>query len=158
LALLTIAFKWGTIWADSPLAADYLPDTWRPFLFPILTGAGIAVWLYKKTVMGAVILLSGRRQGAERIRQFNRFYMAVASYALVPVAILTALVDPEGVPRLFTEQVIVLIILALYYTAKSFSFFLSRNIPILQWILYLCAVEIWPFSFFGLFALRGFVW
>lgn len=157
LAGLLIAYKWGLIWLDSPLSAD-LPDVRRPWLLPILIGAGLAVWLYKRILMGIISLLSGGRRKTGRIRHFNNFIVALASYALAPAAILAAALDPEQARWLFAAQVILLILCVLYYLAKSFSFFLSRDIPILQWILYLCAVEIWPFSFFLLFANRGFVW
>jgi hypothetical protein len=157
LSLLIIGFKWSDIWAHASTALPF-PSPWIPFLLPGVIGALLAILIYKQIATGIIALLSGKYGQMDKIRQFNRFYAAVASNFLAPAALLTALAEPSAWRWLLTAQVIVLIILVLYYLTKSFSFFLSRKIPILQWILYLCAVEIWPVSFLLLFALRGFEW
>ena len=43
----------------------------------------------------------------------------------------------------------------LLYLAKSYRFFVARDVSILQWILYLCAVELFPISFFVLVVARN---
>lgn len=157
LSLLAIGLKWAILWSGLP-AADAFPDYLIPFLAPILVGVLVVVWLYKRIVMGIIAGLTGNSALIEKIDIFNRLCFTTSSLFLAPTAVLTGLADPWQEPWLILVQFILLILLVLFYTIKSFSFFLSRKISILQWILYLCAVEIFPVSFFVLFAMRGFEW
>ncbi|MDR0955379.1 MAG: DUF4271 domain-containing protein [Rikenellaceae bacterium] len=157
LALLTIAFKGCLIWANSP-SVFRLPEAYLPFLLPILTAALLAIGWYRRLVTGTLSVLSGEAERVERLRTFDRICFVVAALLVTPAVLLSALADPATHRFLFVVDVILLIILLLYYLGKSFSFFISRKISILQWILYLCAVEIMPISFFVLFAGRGFEW
>ena len=157
MSLLVMGFRWCILWTESQSTVT-LPESFTPFLLPFLVGALLAVLIYKRIITGIIAILTGKSEPIEKIRTFNGIFMTTASLALAPVALLSGLADPHEHGWLFAVQLIVLIIFLLYYIGKSFSFFVSRKISILQWILYLCAVEIWPVSFFVLFALRGFSW
>ena len=157
LALLAIAFKGCLIWlAADP--ANPLPEGLNGLILPLLAAALLAILCYKRLATGTISLLSGQKGKVENIRTFNRVFFTAAALVLTPAALLCTLTAPGQTQIFFTVEIIVLIFLVLYYFAKSFSFFVSRKISILQWILYLCAVEIWPVSFFVLFARRGFEW
>ena len=157
LSLLVMGFRWCILWNETP-SAVVLPESFTPYLLPLLIGALLAILIYKRIITGIIAILTGKSEPIDKIHTFNGIFMTTASLVLAPVALLSGLADINDQGWVFVVQFIVLIIFLLYYIGKSFSFFVSRKISILQWILYLCAVEIWPVSFFVLFALRGFTW
>ena len=156
LALLALLFR-GVLIGDGSSAMDF-PEKMMPFLLPLLVSALLCVLFYKRIFMWLISVLSRRNDRADSIRVFNRIWFVTATVLSTPVILLCVLADPVSQKFVFVICFIVLVFLLLYYLAKSFSFFVSRKISILQWILYLCAVEIWPVSFFVLFGLRGFEW
>lgn len=157
LVVLALIFKACLIWNATPSVVR-IPENYLPFLLPVLIGVLLAILCYKWLITGTIAVLSGQTGRVENIRTFNRIYFVTATFLLTPVVLLTTLSDPATQRVLFALEATLLIVLVLYYVGKSFSFFVSRKISILQWILYLCAVEIMPVSFFVLFAARGFEW
>lgn len=156
-ALLTIALQWGMIWDEASVPVVF-PDQLRPYWLPLLALVFASVFLYKRIIWGIIAVLNGKDNQVAKIRTFNGLFVATVSLLLVPVAFLCGAADQVSYRWLFIFELIVLVIIVLAYVFKSFSFFTSRKIPLLQWILYLCAVEIWPVSFYVLFAARGFEW
>ncbi len=157
LALLIVLFKGCLVWIAAAPALR-IPEAYLPFLPLLPAGALLVVGCYKRIVTGTIAVLSGRENRIDSLRTFDRIYFVVASLAFTPIVLLAALADPTHERILFVLCFILLILLLLYYIIKNISFFLSRNLSILQWMLYLCAVEILPVSFFVLFIRRGFEW
>lgn len=79
--------------------------------------------------------------------KFN--YFSLGSILLCPL-ILLYLLTPSGTGHGILYCIWgVLGIVVFLYLKDSFTLFLSKKIPILHWILYLCAVEIFPLSLIG---------
>ena len=156
LALLAILLKAALVWdAADPVIS--LPAAFDPYLLPVAIGLILSVWLYKRIATGIIAGLSANYEEMGKIRLFGRMLFVLSFAVLTPVVLLCGLSDPKQYPILFGIFIILLIITLLHYLWKSFSFFVARKISILQWFLYLCAVEIMPISFFILLARRGFV-
>lgn len=156
LALLAILLKAALVWdAADPVIS--LPAAFDPYLLPVAIGLILSVWLYKRIATGIIAGLSANYEEMGKIRLFGRMLFVLSFAVLTPVVLLCGLSDPKQYPILFGIFIILLIIILLHYLWKSFSFFVARKISILQWFLYLCAVEIMPISFFILLARRGFV-
>ena len=156
LALLTVSFRCGLIWSDLP--AWGFPENAEDFLLPLLAAVLLATLLYKRILLWIVAVLSRKDNRVECIRAFNKTWFTITTLILSPAILCCVLANPEEQKIAFAVFFILLTFSALYYLIKSFSFFVSLKISILQWILYLCAVEIWPISFFVLFVRRGFEW
>lgn len=141
------------------VAANGVPEALTErtqLLVPLLLGAIVSVWLYQGVVHGVMAKLSTQSYLIAQIRLFNRIHFALFSLIVTPLAVLFGLTAGESGGNGMRGFATVLIVLILYYIFKSFSFFIERKISILQWFLYLCAVEIWPVSFYVLFAMRDF--
>ncbi len=157
-ALLTLLFKACLIWDAAASPSLRIPAEWQPWLLPLLIGVLVAIGCYKWLITHTISLLSERRSRIGSLLTFDRLYLSLAGLVLTPAVLLCALADPATERPLFVIAAIMLIVLLLYYIVKFFSLFVSRNFSILQGLLYLCAVEIFPISFFVLFVRRGFEW
>ena len=154
-SLLAFTVKAYLLWAEQGAVPERITD-YIPFIAPTLLGVILSILLYRRIINAAISKLSMQRNLIAQIQLFNRIVFTFFSLIITPLIVFFGLTDmPLGSVEL-TVIVILLVILLLYYLVKSFSFFVERKISILQWFLYLCAVEIWPISFYVLFALRDF--
>lgn len=90
----------------------------------------------------------------ERLVHLRRTHFAAAFLGLIPVFSLYVLA-PEPlrhIPLYMAGSVSV--IMLLLFLKESLTLFVSKKIPILHWILYLCAVECLPVSFIALMLAR----
>ena len=78
--------------------------------------------------------------------RIKRGYAALGAVSLAPVVLLFAL-SPLGSDAVWISLLAAgLFITFLLYLRETFALFISKKISILHWILYLCAVEIFPVS------------
>jgi hypothetical protein len=150
---LKAALEWREYDPDS-----FLPEPWVPYLVLIGVAIGIILWIYKRLTNGMIALLSADAETVGKISLFHRILFAGSGLVFIPLVLLLGTVDVLQHRYLLFISLVVPAGLLLHALVKSFSFFLSRKISILQWFLYLCAVEIVPVSFFVLLALRDFQW
>jgi len=155
LAALVAGLRAALFWQRHD-PASFLPEP----LVPWLAGLGAAIlgllWLYKRLVLGIVALLSADPGTVGRIAGFHRLLFALSALVFVPWVLLFVGGTQQNSNTLIFISLTFIALLLLHALAKSFLFFISRKISVLQWFLYLCAVEILPISFFVLLALRDF--
>lgn len=155
LAVLAAGLKGAIEWQKYD-PASFIPAPFVPWLAAIGVAIGLLLWLYKRLIGGIIALLSSDPGNVGKIFVFHRILFVGSGMVFIPLLFLVGLTDFQEYKFLFYLYFALLAGLSLYALAKSFSFFLSRKISILQWFLYLCAVEIVPISFFVLLALRDF--
>ena len=91
----------------------------------------------------------------EKLRFTIRIFSSFIYILLTPLFLVVALTEGPGIDRLLHGTAVFAAALYLLYLAKSYRFFVARDVSILQWILYLCAVELFPISFFVLVVARN---
>ncbi len=82
-----------------------------------------------------------------RLLQLKQLLFSIATLLLAPTILLFALTPGSAgiaLGYILGGEIIGVVLLLLYQTWRLF---IEQNISILQWILYLCAVEIFPISF-----------
>lgn len=138
--------------------ADRLPGLSRQginLVVPAVLAAIGGVMLYRYL---ANRLISGVTQNSpffDRYRFMNRVFSALSAVVLTPLFLVCALYDGEAVRWVIYLMLVVMGLLAGAYLGTSYRFFVVRNVSILQWILYLCAVEIFPLSLLLFAGLRN---
>ena len=73
-------------------------------------------------------------------------YMAVGFVTIIPFGLLFLLSAPIPTKIGAIGAIICMSISTIIFIKESFLFFVSQKISILHWILYLCALEIFPLS------------
>jgi hypothetical protein len=157
LGVLAAGLKAALEWQEHD-PGSFLPAPWVPYLALVGVGIGAALWIYKRLVGGMIALLSADAETVGKISLFHRILFAGSGLVFIPLVLLLGTEDVLRHKYLLFISLAVPAGLLFYALTKSFSFFLARKISILQWFLYLCAVEIVPISFFVLLALRDFQW
>ncbi len=138
---VALALFLGKLLADT---AGEIPET----VALLAAGGLLAVVLYRYIIMGLVGAVSGDTQIVRQLMLHNKIQASVCSLAFIPAALLYVCSAGEsGGKTSLAICIVVLIASALFMAAKSFLFFRNREISFLQWFLYLCTVEILPFSF-----------
>lgn len=114
----------------------------------------LLVYLYGILLLravGGVTLTSGFTTQLIRIK---RGYAALGAIILAPVILLFAL-SPLGSDTLWAGVLTAgWLITFLLYLRETFALFISKKVSILHWILYLCAVEIFPVTLLWLLVVR----
>lgn len=101
--------------------------------------------------VGGVTLTSGFTTQLIRIK---RGYAALGAIILAPVILLFAL-SPLGSDTIWAGLLTAgWLITFLLYLRETFALFISKKVSILHWILYLCAVEIFPVTLLWLLVVR----
>lgn len=86
--------------------------------------------------------------------RLKRGYAALGAVILGPVVLLFAL-SPSGNDAIWAGVLAAgSLVTFLLYLRETFALFISKNVSILHWILYLCAVEIFPVSLLWLLVVR----
>ncbi len=118
-------------------------------IMPLLIFTGVfVVFLYKRFMFGAMRFLSGNADFFDTHLFMGQVMTSAGMLVVTPLAILSA-VDGGAAAEFLSEAALVLCTVAyLVFLWRSLLFFTSRGVFILQWILYLCAVEIFPVSLF----------
>lgn len=114
----------------------------------------LLVYLYGILLLravGGVTLTSGFTTQLIRIK---RGYAALGTIILAPVILLFAL-SPLGSDTIWAGLLTAgWLITFLLYLRETFALFISKKVSILHWILYLCAVEIFPVTLLWLLVVR----
>ncbi len=115
-------------------------------LVPGALGAFLGVMAYRYLANMLIGSVTQSRSFFDRYRFMNRVYSALSSVLLTPLFLLCALYDGAGARGIIYVMIGLIVLLIGGYLESSYRFFISRNVSILQWILYLCTVEIFPLS------------
>ena len=147
MALLAVGIvvRLGDFWQVS----HWLPRFSRAESNWIVLGVLIAcagVMLYRYLANLLIGGVTQNRQFFDRYRFMNRVFSALSGVLLTPFFLLCALYEGVGVRWIIYLMIGMIALLVGGYLESSYRFFVSRNVSILQWILYLCTVEIFPLS------------
>lgn len=125
-------------------------EGWLPRQIPFATDmaclavlfAAAAVAVYRKIVTRIIGGVIRNDLFFEKLRFTIRIFSSFIYILLTPLFLVVALTEGPGIDRLLHGTAVFAAALYLLYLAKSYRFFVARDVSILQWILYLCAVEL----------------
>ncbi|MDE5730122.1 MAG: DUF4271 domain-containing protein [Alistipes sp.] len=127
-----------------------LPAEWLPLLVAAGVGGTALLLLFQVGSLRLWGNIALARYITDPLTALKLNYAALAFVLLTPCALLFLLAPPETAGILAWLLAAVGGGLLLLYLRESFILFMSKNISILHWILYLCAVEIFPVSYLWL--------
>lgn len=112
------------------------------------------ILIYRWSIMKIVGKIIRNESFFNMLRFSNSIVSVFSCLLLAPFFLIVMLSDGKMIDN--TLYVTILLAAGLYmlYLTKSYRFFTTRNVSILQWILYLCTVEFFPISFFILVFMR----
>ena len=126
-----------------------LPRVESYYLFLAAVAAFLGVMLYRRLAFGVMRSLTDDKEVFREITFLNRIDITFIAIFYTPLAVI---VGVSG--RLFEPGMVVLAALVLYHFMALYKYFRIRSFSKLQWILYLCTVEILPVSFIIALAIR----
>ena len=144
-------------YAETLLPADALPELPAEVsgsVSLLFAATWIAVVLFQSLLLAAAGALTLSRSFIGQLRMLKRTYFALAVIVSTPPLLLFALCPPDTGRAWFYVLLAESAITAILYVRETLHLFLSKKIPILHWFLYLCGVEIFPFSLLWLLAVR----
>ncbi len=121
----------------------------------ILLLISVVVLLYRYLTVGLVGTVTRNQAFFKNYRFMSRLSGSASFLILAPFFLLSAFGEGVGTTLLIYLTITIAATLYLLYLGKSYRFFVERNVPILQWILYLCVVEWFPISLLLLEAVRA---
>ncbi len=130
-------------WGDWLPALSHRDVNW---MVPVILAAFAGVVLYRYLANLVIGGVTRNRQFFDRYRFMNRVFSAFGGVLLTPLFLLCALYDGEGARWIIYLMIGMIALIFGGYLGSSYRFFVVRNVSILQWILYLCTVEIFPLS------------
>lgn len=165
LRFLNIAAVFGllflgaaTIECVDTLLPAAIPEAWPRELLAVASLLATALWaliaLYQSLLLKTVGTVTLAMLLTDQIWMLKRTYFALAAIFATPLFLLLALVPSDlGTSWLYITA-IGSAITAILCLRETSQLFLVKKIPILYWFLYLCIVEIFPFSLLWLIAVR----
>lgn len=127
----------------------HLPRIASYYLFLGAVAASLCVVLYRRVAFGVMQWLTDDKSIFQEVTFINRIDITFMAVFYTPIAVI---VGVSG--RLFDLGMIALLALVGYHFLALYKYFRLRLFSKLQWILYLCAVEILPVSFIIALAIR----
>lgn len=126
-----------------------LPGVESYYLFFGAVAAFLLIVLYRRMAFVVMQWLTDEKEFFHEITFINRIDITFIALCYTPLAVI---IGVSG--RLFELGLVVLALLILYHFTSLYKYFRLRLFSKLQWILYLCAVEILPVSFIIALAIR----
>ena len=105
-----------------------------------------AIAVYRWGVMKIVGKIIRNESFFNMLRFSNSIISIASCLVLAPFFLIVGLSDNAAIDNILYATIILAVGLYMLYLTKSYRFFAARNVSILQWILYLCTVEIFPLS------------
>lgn len=109
---------------------------------------------YQSLVLRTATTVTLTRPFMNQLWLLKRTYFALAVIIATPPLLLFALCPPDTGRLWLGLSLLESAVTAVLYVRETLHLFLSKKVPILHWFLYLCAVEIFPFSLLALMAVR----
>lgn len=130
-----------------------LPFPWLT-IYPWLYHLSILAWIlsgmiligYRSLVRGAIQKVTQSNAFFEEYLFKSRAYGALSYIIVTPLFLFFDLQQNPNEQIWITLLLSLSLLLYIFYIGKSLVFFLQRNVSILQWFLYLCVVDLLPFS------------
>ena len=126
---------------DSTLSAEQL------FYVPMLTAMSfVVVVLVQNMVLAVIGFITRSMAEVAALVRIRLIYFVLASLMVAPVLLVSQLGEAQSYQIWQNIGIIAAIIAFVLFVRESIGFFISKKVSILHWILYLCAVEILPFT------------
>lgn len=153
LGLLTVKFGG---WIAAGIPAGPLDEYIMLMMSLATTVAVSAVTLYQRILLQCAGAITVSRPFIAQLIQLKRTYFAMAVIGAAPVLLLFVLTTADSARLWLYLLLFESAVAAILYLKESLGLFLSKNISILHWFLYLCAVELFPVSLIWLLITRGY--
>lgn len=114
----------------------------------------LAVGVYQTLLLRLIGAVTLSQPFIAQLIRIKRGYVALVVLVASPVLLLYALCPPDSGKTWFYAGLALLLITILLYVRESLILFISKKISILHWFLYLCTVEVFPFSLLWLLGTR----
>lgn len=124
-------------------------------LFAAAALLGLAVVGYQRGVLMLAGALTLTRPFTEQLLRLRRTFLSLGLLVATPPLLLFALGSGRGIGLWSALCAGGALLTLLLYLKKSVDLFLAKKVSILHWFLYLCVVEIFPYSLLWLLALRA---
>lgn len=95
----------------------------------------------RSLILHTITFISRDRTSMQQINQVSRYNVTVFSILFTPLTFVCILFETTQI-----ISVIALCLFALYHTIRIYNLFKANKFSFLQWILYLCSVELFPLS------------
>lgn len=112
------------------------------------------IMLYKKSFFGLIDNVTLGGSFTQMLNYIKTLHNALAVLTIVPSILLLALYNGELQTVLLYIVAAEIVIISALWLYKSYMLFIEQNVSILHWILYLCTIEIFPFTLLILISLR----
>lgn len=124
-------------------------------LLPLIAvGSVVAVFVYRLLAHLIMLAINKDAEMVKEIKGFNKIVFAASAMVFVPLVMVYGFLPWNSSLEVLSVVLLPVLVPFLYYAYKSYQLFVRRKLSILQWFLYLCAVEILPISYFVLLVLR----
>lgn len=116
-----------------------------PIAFYLVIPLILVLGLYRGTILRVLEFMSADTAFFEELRYFNKLSLSVIGVIYTPIAMVVGLNS-----GMLIAASIGLGILIIYHLIRINSFFVSKKVSILLWILYLCTAEVLPVSYLAI--------
>ncbi len=125
-------------------------------LLPIVVACGTValIWGYQFVALRTVGSLTSSQEFVGRLFFLKKIVAAIGTIVILPLFLLFALSDGKSALVLAVLIAGIAGLVTIFLIVRTFMLFLLHNFPISLWILYFCAVEIFPVSFVAIIAMR----
>jgi hypothetical protein len=158
LCTLTIGIaltKAIAVWTD-PVAIAEFPQWALPLTSIVIWAVAVAVmtleWILLKTA--GSFTFSGKLTGT--ITEIKNSHLAAAAVVITPAILLWSGVNPAWDSIMVWVVVVSGGVLLVSFTFRTFLLFVGQKVSLLVWILYLCAVEIFPIALMCTLVVKNF--
>lgn len=127
--------------------ANVLPEWAVLLLAPVVWVLLGVIFLYQTLMLKAAGTLTYGQKFISRLRYLRKIGFAVFAVLLTPFFLMFSTAADRGALLLFAIISALLLVMAVFYVARTGMLFVDEKISKLYWFLYLCGVEIFPVSF-----------
>ncbi len=121
----------------------------------LVFGAIFALVVAERAMLYIVGVVSENKKLCEAIGQIKLLYFSITIILLAPMLILALLTDESTAQIALFVSVAICLISLILFIKDTFLLFQTQRFSIFHWILYLCALEIFPLSLLFAPILRG---
>ncbi len=133
-----------------------IPEPWLSVAATAgVVAAIVAIWLFEQALLRIIGRVTRNDDTIEALLYLKRAYFAVAAIVMSPVFLL-GILSSQNISDVWNIILVVeCVILVILFIKETLALFIGKKIPIFHWILYLCAVEVFPLSLIWALVVRS---
>lgn len=132
--------------SSGALISAAVPRRLTPLLIPAAWGATTLIWGFQYILLRTAGNLTLSRDFTDKLFYFKKITLTLGTLVMLPVFLCFALSTGRAAVTLGYILAGLFAASAIFLIIRTFMLFVRQNFSILLWILYLCAVEIFPVS------------